>query len=53
MQARLRRCLRALTDELRARGVVAISQSLSRKAGPNGVTLGAAAWIVVARNPSQ
>ena len=43
--------LAGLDDEVRERGRLAISQSLSRNAGPNGVTLRAATWIVLARNP--
>ena len=43
--------LAGLDNELRERGRLAISQSLSRNAGPNGVTLRAATWIVLARNP--
>jgi SAM-dependent methyltransferase len=42
--------LAGLDDELRTLGRRAISQALSQSAGPNGVTLHAATWIVVARN---
>jgi SAM-dependent methyltransferase len=45
------KALASLDGKLRARGRLAISQSLSRNAGPNGVTLRAATWIVLARNP--